>query len=130
MRDVGHHFGGLWASFSCYFGCLGGLRLPRATGGVLDGSWAILGHLLAPRHLLAVFGRLLDSSWAVLEASWSFLGRLLGRLGQHVGSFLGRLGGSDFRAKIEPRAPKMVPGEAPEGVSENVSKKGRFPGAL
>ena len=36
MRDVGHHFGGVGASFSSYFGCLGGsgcqVRLGRCFG--------------------------------------------------------------------------------------------------
>ena len=69
-----------------------------AVGRLLGGSWAVLGRLVAPRHLFAPLGTLL----AVLEASWLLLGHLLGRLGQHFG----RLGcileasWSDFYAPI------------------------------
>ena len=50
MRDVGHHFGGFGASFSSYFGCLGGFWLPSASWEVF---WAALG-----RVLVASWGRL------------------------------------------------------------------------
>ena len=43
---------------------------------------------LAPRQPP---GRLLGSSWAVLEASWVPFGRLLGRLGHQIGASWGVL---------------------------------------
>ena len=49
-EGLGHHFGGFGASFSSYFGCLGGFWLPSASWEVF---WAALG-----RVLVASWGRL------------------------------------------------------------------------
>ena len=65
------------------------------SGGGLGSFWAALGPLLGVIWLRAPCGPLpgclLGSSWAVLEASWAPLGRLLGRLGHQVGASWGLL---------------------------------------
>ena len=60
------------------------VQTPRLNGPILgrvllqDTSWQLLGHLS-------------NSSWAVLEASWSLLGRLLGGLGGSMASKRARI---------------------------------------
>ena len=65
------------------------------SGGGLGSFWAALGPLLGVIWLRAPCEPLpeclLGSSWAVLEASWAPLGRLLGRLGHQVGASWGLL---------------------------------------
>ena len=59
------------------------------------GVWAALGRLLGGPWLLGISGqppgRLLGSSWAVLDASWAPFGWLLDRLGHQVGASWGVL---------------------------------------
>ena len=63
----------------------------------LGAVWAALGRLVDDPLLLGISGqppgRLLGSSWAVLEASWAPVGRLLGRFGHQVRASWRQLGG-------------------------------------
>ena len=69
----------------------------RGPGGGLEGVWAALGRLLAPRMLACasrhLWGRISSALWQLLSALGNFpsgcsahLARILGRLGRHLGA--------------------------------------------
>ena len=80
MRDVGDHFGWFTASFSIYFGFLGGFWLPSASWEVF---WAAPGWVL-----VASWGRL-GAQDRPSNPKFSPKPNPLGVLGRLEGSFLG-----------------------------------------